>query len=47
MIQEEGGLKSWQEPRFLSFDTIESGKKGDYHLVPSEMERYKEDLAVL
>lgn len=47
MIQEEGGLKSWQEPRFLSFDTIESGNKGDYRLVPSEMERYKEDLAAL
>ena len=45
MIQEEGGLKSWQEPRFLSFDTIESGNKGDFILVPSEQERYEEDLA--
>lgn len=47
MIQEEGGLKSWQEPRFLSFDTIESGNKGEYRLVPSEKERYEEDLAAL
>lgn len=47
MIQEEGGLKSWQEPRFLSFDTIESGNKGDFRLVPSEQERYNEDLAAL
>ena len=47
MIQEEGGLKSWQEPRFLSFDTIESGNKGDIRLVPSEQERYNEDLATL
>lgn len=47
MIQEEGGLKSWQEPRFLSFDTIESGNKGDFRLVPSEEERYNEDLAAL
>lgn len=47
MIQEEGGLKSWQEPRFLSFDTIESGNKGDIRLVPSEQERYNEDLAAL
>lgn len=47
MIQEEGGLKSWQEPRFLSFDTIESGNKGNYRLVPSEQERYNEDLAAL
>ena len=47
MIQEEGGLKSWQEPRFLSFDTIESGKKGDYILTPSEQERYDEDLEAL
>lgn len=47
MIQEEGGLKSWQEPRFLSFDTIESGNKGDYILVPSEQERYDDDLASL
>lgn len=45
MIQEEGGLKSWQEPRFLSFNTIESGNKGDYTLVPSEQERYEENLA--
>lgn len=47
MLQEEGGLKSWQEPRFLSFDTIESGNKGDYCLVPSELERYNEDLAAI
>lgn len=47
MIQEEGGLKSWQEPRFLSFDTIESGNMGEYRLVPSEKERYEEDLAAL
>lgn len=47
MLQEEGGLKSWQEPRFLSFDTIESGKKGDYRLVPSEQERFDEDLAAI
>jgi len=47
MIQEEGGLKSWQEPRFLSFDTIESGNKGGYTLVPSERVRYEEDLASL
>ena len=47
MIQEEGGLKLWQEPRFLSFDTIESGNKGDYVLTPSEQERYNEDLEAL
>lgn len=47
MLQEEGGLKSWQEPRFLSFDTIESGNKGDYRLVPSEQERFDEDLAAM
>ena len=47
MIQEDGGLKSWQEPRFLSFDTIESGNKGDYTLVPSERERFEDDLATL
>lgn len=47
MIQEENGLKSWQEPRFLSFDTIESGKKGDYILTPSEQERYDEDLKAI
>jgi len=47
MIQEDGGLKSWQEPRFLSFDTIESGYKGDYVLVPSERERFEDDLAAL
>ena len=47
MIQEDGGLKSWQEPRFLSFDTIESGMKGDYTLVPSEQIRFEEDLAAL
>ena len=47
MIQEEGGLKSWQEPRFVSFDTIESGNLGEVRLVPSEKERYEEDLAAL
>lgn len=47
MIQEEGGLKSWQEPRFLSFDTIESGYKGEFRLVPFEQERFNEDLAAL
>lgn len=47
MIQEEGGLKSWQEPRFLSFDTIESGNLGDFRLVPSEKERFVEDLATI
>lgn len=47
MIQEEGGLKSWQEPRFLSFDTIESGEKGDFVLIPSEQERYDEDLEAI
>lgn len=47
MIQEDGGLKSWQEPRFLSFDTIESGNKGNYYLVPSEQERYEDDLAAI
>lgn len=47
MIQEDGGLKLWQEPRFLSFDTIESGNKGDYTLVPSEQIRFEDDLASL
>lgn len=47
MIQEAGGLKSWQEPRFLSFDTIESGNKGDYTLVPSEQIRFEDDLELL
>ena len=47
MIQDDGGLKSWQEPRFLSFDTIESGNKGDYTLVPSERERFEDNLARL
>lgn len=45
MIQEEGGLKPWQEPRYLSFDTLESGNKGEYELIPSEKDRYEEDLA--
>lgn len=47
MIQEEGGLKPWQEPRFLSFDTLESGNKGDYHLVPSEQIRFDGDLEAI
>lgn len=47
MILEEGGLKPWQEPRFLSFDTIESGKQGDYNLIPSESDRFMEDLVAL
>lgn len=47
MIQEEGGLKPWQEPRFLSFDTLESGNKGDFQLVPSEQNRFNGDLEAL
>ena len=47
MLHEETGLKSWQEPRYLSFDTIESGNQGDYVLSPSEKERYDDDLEAL
>jgi len=47
MLFEETGLKSWQEPRYLSFDTIESGNQGDYVLSPSEKERYDDDLEAL
>ena len=45
MIQEETGLKAWQEPRYVCFDTIENGHLGDFELMPSEQERYEMDLA--
>lgn len=44
VIYEEPGLKAWQEPRFVSFDTIEMGKFNKHLLIPSEEERYDEDL---
>lgn len=47
MMKEENGLKSWQEPRFLSFDTLESGKISDNELTSSEKIRYQEDLAAI
>lgn len=45
MIQEETGLKAWQEPRYVCFDTIENGYLGGFELVPSEQDRYEMDLA--
>lgn len=47
MLLEETGLKFWQEPRYLSFDTIESGNQGDYVLSPAEKERFDGDLEAL
>lgn len=45
MIQEENGLKAWQEPRYVCFDTVETGHLGNYELMPSEQDRYEMDLA--
>lgn len=45
MILEENGLKAWQEPRYVCFDTVETGHLGNYELMPSEQERYEMDLA--
>lgn len=45
MVQEETGLKAWQEPRYVCFDTIEMGHLGKLELMPSELERYEMDLA--
>ena len=45
IIQEENGLKAWQEPRYVCFDTVESGHLGKFELMPSELERYEMDLA--
>lgn len=47
MIYDEGGIKSWQEPRYLSFDTIETGMQGPFKLVPSEKERFIDDLEAI
>lgn len=47
MIYEETGLKAWQEPRFLSFNTIESGLQGQFTLVPSEKERFVEIISMI
>lgn len=44
MLAENGALKSWQEPRFVSFDTIEQGKVPLSALLPSEKARYEADL---
>ena len=47
MLFEEMGLKAWQEPRYVSFDTIDNGLPEGFELMPSENERYEADLAAL
>lgn len=47
MIYEEAGLKAWQEPRFLSFETIESGTQCQFSLIPSEKERFVDLLSTI
>lgn len=44
MLSEESGLKAWQEPRYVSFDTIDNGLPEGFELTPSENERYESDL---
>lgn len=47
MLFEETGLKAWQEPRYVSFDTIDNGLPEGFELMPSENERFEADVNVL
>ena len=47
MLFEESGLKAWQEPRYVSFDTIDNGLPEGFELMPSEKERYEADVVAL
>ena len=47
MLFEETGLKAWQEPRYVSFDTIDNGLPEGFELMPSENERFEADVVAL
>ncbi|SEW21424.1 hypothetical protein SAMN04487850_2198 [Prevotella aff. ruminicola Tc2-24] len=47
VLQEEAGIKAWQEQRYVSFDTIDNGLPEGFELMPSESERYEADLEAI